>query len=69
MRKGRHVNNLRVKRGETSGLAKLTATIVRQMRAERRRTGTSFTKLGVKFRVSKGAARLACIGETWAHIK
>ena len=54
-------------RGQRHRLAKLTEEKVREMRALRA-VGVTYVRLADRYGITPRAAKLACTGETWAHI-
>lgn len=54
-------------RGESSGVAKLSAAQVIEMR-KLRRDGNTFEFIGKAFGVTKTNARFVCAGRTWRHL-
>lgn len=61
-----HINKIR---GRSNGNSKLTDEIVLEMRREYARGGTSYRKIGAKYEISEGAARMAITGASWSHLK
>lgn len=54
--------------GESNAMAVLTDALVVEMRAHRKSTGDSYSKIGVMYSVSTMTAYRAVTGKSWSHL-
>jgi hypothetical protein len=59
----------RIARGERNGAARLSAELVREMRARYAAGGVTYKALGALYGVSAASAHLAVTGKSWAHVR